>query len=139
MEFKEKPIKKVHPHPLHFLNFYFLGILLAIGGFLFNFLPLSAVGVFIFVLGEIFRMADTYFLLETGVAEQYKFLATSRKFTEYDNIQNIEVTQSFLEKLFRVGNIKFDTAGSDRAEIVFHAIKNPYKIEEIIREKMKKG
>lgn len=137
MELGEKSIKKMHSHPIRFFSFYCFGILLIIGGFIFS-LPIAALGLLLFVLGEIFRRADTFFLLETGVAEQYKFLSTSRKFTEYDHIQNVEVNQSFIENLFKVGTVKIDTAGSDKAEIVFQTINNPYNIEKMIREKMKK-
>ena len=90
------------------------------------------------VAGEISRRVETFYILGSGVARGYSFIGTSRKFAGYDKIQNIEVSQSLLERIFGIGNIGFDTAGTDKVEVKFYGIKNPYEIEKIIREKLNK-
>ena len=136
MHTNETIVKKFHPHPFYYLGFYLGGIFVAVLGF---FLPpiLIIAGILIFMLGEVSRRADTFFILENGVAREYRLLSTSRKFTEFDKIQNIEVNQSFFENILGIGNMHIDTSGGDKAEINFHGIKNPYEIEHIVREKMK--
>ncbi len=136
MDTNEIVVKKFHPHPFYFLSFYLGGIFLAGLGFFLHPVLIIA-GILIFAVGEITRRAETLFILESGVAREYRFLSTSRKFTEFNSIQNTEVRQSFLENILGIGNVHIDTSGSDKAEINFHGIKNPYEIEHIIREKMK--
>ncbi len=135
MESTENAIKKIHPHPLAFSGFYISGILFIFLGFFF--LPLLAImGLLVFVVGEISRRAETFYILETGVERSYDFLVTSKKFVEYEKIQNIEVSQSFIENIFGLGSIKFDTAGTDQVELRFYAVRAPYSVEKIIRDKM---
>ncbi len=148
MDIKEQVIKKFHPHPFSFLGFYFGGFVLAILGIILAVLEVFpfglaisigfSSGVLAIVLGEVVRRAETFYVLEYGVSWQYKLFSTSRKFAEYEKLQNLEVNQSFLERMLGIGSIHFDTAGIDKIEVNFHGIKNPYGIEKIVREKMVK-
>jgi len=132
----ETIIKKVHPHPLSCTGYYFLGIIFVLGGLAFY--PLAIlIGLFIFGLAEIVRRAETFYILDSGVAREYRLLSTSRKFAEYEKIQNVEVSQSFMENLMGIGSIHIDTAGTDTREVSFRGARGPYGIERIIREKMK--
>lgn len=133
----EQTIKKLHPHPIGFFQFYFIAILFIVFGLFFIKLwPSIIIGILIFLMGEFSRRAETFYVLDTGVAREYKMFSTSRKFAEYHNIQNMEVYQSFVQTMFHVGNIKFDTAGSDLIEVSFYGVKNPSEIEKIVRGKM---
>lgn len=93
-------------------------------------------GILIFCLGEILRNARTFYILESGVANGWDLFSTSRKFAEYRNIQNIAVSQSFLEKILGIGSISFDTSGGDAIEVHFEGVVDPYGIEQIVRQKM---
>lgn len=136
MDNREQVIKKFHPDPMYFLNLYFFGIIFVIVSFFF-FWYLSAIGFLIIVLAEVARRAETFFILDNGVAREYRLFSTSREFCEYEKIQNLKVDQSFIDNIFGIGDVHVDTAGSDEIEVNFHGIKNPYEIEKIIREKMK--
>ncbi|HEV7424171.1 MAG TPA: PH domain-containing protein [Candidatus Paceibacterota bacterium] len=139
MDDPENIIKQFHPHPVQFFSFYFDGILLAVFGFFFS-LPFSLIfiliGSLVCVFAEVSRRAETFYVLESGIERGYRMLSTSRKFIEYSKIQDIEVDQSFVENMFGIGTLKFDTAGSDEIELSFKGAKDPYGIEKIIREKM---
>jgi uncharacterized membrane protein YdbT with pleckstrin-like domain len=128
-------IRKMHPHPLRFLGLYLGGLLLAVLG-IFLLWPVIFVGILTFALGELLRRAETFFVTDRGVTEQYRLLSTRRKFAEYRRIQNIEVRQSVLENILDVGNVHFDTAGSDKTEVDFHGIKHPHRVERLVREQM---
>ena len=128
-------IEKHHPHWLSFLNYYFFGVLLIAVGAVYLW-EVAVLGLLIFVFGEVIRRATTFYLLDTGVARGYNFFSTSRKFTEYENIQNVEVSQTFIENLFGVGHVRFDTSGSHSFEIDFAAINDPYSIEKKVRSRM---
>ena len=131
----EQIIKKVHPDPLYFLGFYCSGIILMVVGFFFL-IYIAPLGFLAIILGEVVRRAETFYILESGVAREYKLLSTSREFCEYEKIQDIKVNQSFLDNIFGIGNLHLNTAGSDKTEVNFCGIKNPYEIEKIIRGKM---
>lgn len=135
MKITEGVILKMHSHFLHYLGFYFIGILAFVAS-IFFWWPGTILGVGIFMLGELVRRAETFYVLETGVARGYHLLSTSRKFIEYEKIQNVEVNQSFLENILGIGSLEFDTSGSHKIEIMFVAVNDPYKVEKIVREKM---
>ena len=136
MDSSEQIIKKFHPDPFYFLSFYFFGVVFIVISFFF-FWYLSAIGLLVVILGEVARRAETFYILDTGVAREYRLFSTSREFTEYEKIQNTKVDQSFIDNIFGIGDVHIDTAGSDEIEVSFHGIKNPYEIEKIIRGKMK--
>lgn len=129
-------IKKVHPHPFHFFVFYFSGTVFIVSSFFFSWL-LVPIGILVFLLGEIARRAETFYVLDSGVAREYKLLATSRDSASYQKIQNIQVNQSFIDNILGIGNIHFDTAGTDKTEVNFRGIRNPYEIERIVRGRIK--
>ncbi|MEK7588850.1 MAG: PH domain-containing protein [Patescibacteria group bacterium] len=135
MHINEGILKKQHPHPISFFGFYFISlVIIAVG--LAYFWQLIALGVLMFIFGEVLRKATTYYVLDSGVAKEYKFLSTSRKFSEYEKIQNVEVSQSFFENILGIGSVRFDTAGTGTVEVSFRHVYHPYSIEKIVREKM---
>lgn len=135
MDTGEKTILKTHPHWLGYFRFYFLSLIFIVIGLIY-YLPLIILGIVILFFTEVVRRATTYYVLESGVAHGYRFLSTSRKTALYINIQNIHVSQSFIDNIFGIGNVSFDTSGSDLVEVHFEGVSNPYKIERIVREKM---
>lgn len=94
------------------------------------------VGLVVIILGEVVRRAETFYVTDLGVSREYKFLSTSRQFMEYRRIQNVEVTQTLLERIFGIGDVHFDTAGSDKIEVIFRGVPFPYSIDKIVRGKM---
>ncbi len=141
---EEQPIQKMHPHFLAFVGYYFFGAIFTLVGIITIFYVLILgtivflIGVFVLLIGETSRRAETFYVWENGVEREYKMFSSSHKFVEYRNIQNMEVNQSFLQNIFNVGNIKFDTAGSDLIEVSFNGVENPHETERIIQEKMQK-
>ncbi len=128
-------IKELHPHRFGYIGFYFGGlVLIGLGaGFM---IELIGVGILVIALGEIFRRAETYYVLDNGVSHGYKLVGSYRKFASYEKIQNLAVTQSLLEQLLGIGTLHIDTAGGPEAEVVFSYISNPYKIERTVRDLM---
>lgn len=135
-------IEKQHPHPIAFFGFYFGGIFFFIAGFFLADLigPLgwisTGIGALVFFIGEISRRAETFYILEAGVERGYQLLSTDREFIDYAKIQDLDVDQSLFERMFGVGDVNFDTAGTSKVEMRFYAVRDPYRLERIIREKM---
>jgi uncharacterized membrane protein YdbT with pleckstrin-like domain len=135
-------IKKLHPHPIAFLGFYFFTLFfLVLGVYLFHILFLVGifsiiVAILVFVAAEISRSAESFYILDGGIERGYKFLSSTREFIGYEKIQDLDVSQGIFQSLFSVGNIKFDTAGTNQIEISFYCVKDPYSIEKIVRDRM---
>ena len=81
MDTNEIVIEKFHPHPLNFIMFYLSGIVLFVLGF-FVLWPLYIIGILTFLLGEVSRRAETFYILDSGVRREYKLLATSTDFAD---------------------------------------------------------
>lgn len=134
-EIGENVIEKFHPHWLGYVSYYFSGIIIVVIGAIFLW-QLIALGILVFVFGEILRKAETYYILDNSVAKGYMFFSSYRKVVLYKNIQNIEVNQSFLERIFGVGDVGFDTSGSHDMEVEFKYVARPYSIEKTVRQRM---
>ncbi|MEJ0002255.1 MAG: PH domain-containing protein [bacterium] len=142
MNTPETYIRKLHPHPLAFFGFYFGGLFFIVAGLLLqHYLPFMGfivvvLGVFVPVLGELLRHAETFYILEAGVERTYDFLSSSRAFVDFGKIQDLTVNQGILQRIFSIGNMAFDTAGTGKVELRFYAVSDPYALEKIIRDKM---
>ena len=52
----------------------------------------------------------------------------------HDHVRNVEIKQSFLQRVFKVGYIGISSAGQDDIEIQVHDIPKPYEIKKLIDE-----
>lgn len=102
---------------------------------LFLLLTVPIVGLGLLML-ELVRRSDRLVLYADGIAREFKFITSQRTFVEYENIQDLEVTQSFLERLLGTGSIHVNTAGSAHKEIVFRSVQRFAEIEAVIRDRM---
>lgn len=134
-----------HLKPTHwlFLGYYLFGTILLIVAFVLLALSERNTAGIIFLFGfavigitELIRNAETFSILEKGVVKQYKLLASSEIFVEYEKIQDISHEQSVVGLIFNYGTIKINTSGSSDLELVFPGIKHVKKIDLLIREKM---
>lgn len=127
--------QKFHPHPLSYLGYYALSVLVFGLGFVYNYwYPLM--GVVMFVLSELLRRAETFTIGEKGVEKGLRFVSTGQIFIEYLKIQDLKVSQGVIERIFGLGTIYVNSAGSPEAEILFRGIKDPYAIEKLIRARI---
>ncbi|MFH0890858.1 MAG: PH domain-containing protein [Candidatus Liptonbacteria bacterium] len=124
-----------HPHPLSYLGYYILSILVFGLGFYYNFwYPL--LGVAMFILSELLRRAENLTVGEKGIEKNFRFVSTSQVFIEYLKVQDLKVSQGLIERIFGLGTIYINSAGSPEAEILFRGIMDPYGVEKLIRGRM---
>ncbi len=45
--------------------------------------------------------------------------------TRIDRVQNVNTRQSAIDRLFRVGSVDFDTAGTDGSDFTFDGVNDP--------------
>jgi len=53
---------------------------------------------------------------------------------QHDDVRNIQLDQSFLQRLLKVGDIAISSSGQDDMEVVAKRLPNPARINELIRE-----
>ena len=70
---------------------------------------------------------------ETGV------FSTNIKSVDFDNIVNIQRTQSFIERRFDLGSVKISTAGSDGTSMRLQDIPDHEDWYEFLQEKQREG
>lgn len=116
-----------------------LTLLLAVVAWVFSAafgLLIAAVAILGFSMLEIVRRAERLALYDDGIAKEFKLLSTRRTFAEYESVQDLELTQTFFERLLGVGTLHVNTSGSHGQEIVFRGIDRPHDVEHAIRAKM---
>ena len=124
-----------HAHPLSYLGEYALSVLIFCLGFIYNYwYPL--LGVAMLVISELLRRGMTFTVGEKGVEKSFNFISTGQTFIEYLKIQDLKVSQGVIERIFGLGTIYVNSAGSPEAEILFQGIKDPYAVEKLIRGRM---
>lgn len=128
-------IKEIKPSPLAFSLFYLIGVVIIILSLLFVWSYLF-LGLIIILIFELVRRSHTYYLTQEGVKYEFSFVSRNLISVEYNKIQDLAVTQGFIERILDLGTIKINTAGSPSVEVKFQGVKNPYLIEKIIKEKI---
>uniref|UniRef100_A0A6J5ZZA2 Unannotated protein n=1 Tax=freshwater metagenome TaxID=449393 RepID=A0A6J5ZZA2_9ZZZZ len=77
------------------------------------------------VVGLVKRVFVTYTITSDRLSIQRGVLAKRVEQTRIDRVQNVSTSQSALDRIFRVGTVDFDTAGSDSANLRFDGVDDP--------------
>ncbi len=89
-----------------------------------------------FVMIELVRRSDQLVLYKDGIAREYHLITTKRVFAEYESIQDLEITQTVVDRIMGVATIHINTAGSAGQEITFNGIARFDDVAGAIRAKM---
>ncbi len=98
---------------------------------------ISIILLIIVVAVDALRRYATYFVVTTERLRVRKGLLARREQTaRFDRIQNVSITQSLMDRLFRVGAVSFDTAGTDErsSDFTFRGISEPQTLVRIVAE-----
>src|SRR5437868_14927352 len=116
------------------LSFYTGGIVLAalvgaIAGLIASVALGAAVGVAVLVVvlfvGFVRRLGTRYMISNQRLISRRGLLARRMQQTRIERVQNVNTTQSLVERVLRVGTVDFDTAGSGDADFSFDGIAHP--------------
>jgi uncharacterized membrane protein YdbT with pleckstrin-like domain len=135
----ESVIYQGRPSWRSILGFYLLGILLAAAAGVIAGLATSnggvgaAVGggVFLLVLisGWLKRIFTRFTITTRRLRVQRGVLSRNIQETRIDRLQDHTIRQSLLDRMLRVGNIDFDTAGEEHSDLFrFEGVDNPERI-----------
>ena len=81
--------------------------------------------VLLVLVGHVKRTAIDYAVTSQRLYIRKGILSKRVQQTRIDRVQNVNTSQSLLDRLLRVGTIDFDTAGSDDSEFRFVGISKP--------------
>jgi uncharacterized membrane protein YdbT with pleckstrin-like domain len=93
---------------------------------------LIVIGLVYFLIIEKIRRATTYKLTNKRVILEFSLFSRRSKSALYSKLQDVEYTQSIIERIFKVGDVFVTTSGAHDIEIVFLGVKNPNKVKKYI-------
>ncbi len=133
-----------HPSWRSILTFYLKGLVLVIlGGVIVGIITRASgksvdvpwvalvvvVGLLLVVVaGLVRRIATTYTITNRRLAISKGILSKEHHETRLERVQNVNSSQSLLERMLRVGDVQFDTAGSAEYNFAFAGVEAPGEI-----------
>jgi uncharacterized membrane protein YdbT with pleckstrin-like domain len=130
----EQIVFEGHPSWRGVLSFYLkgLGIALAIGAILFFAISAATgVGAFVVIMvlvvlvGFVMRMATSYVISTERLHIRTGILSRHVQQTSIDRVQNVNTDQTLVDRMLRVGQVDFDTAGTDDSDFTFRGVSRP--------------
>lgn len=88
----------------------------------------AAVLAVVVVVGLVKRIATTYTITDQRLHIRRGIVARRVQETRLDRVQNVNTSQSVLERILQIGSVDFDTAGGDDFEFAFKGVANPEKV-----------
>jgi len=121
---EDKTILKTHPSMFRTRPLTFTLCLLLVA--------LYGLGLVLLLIWWFMHTVDTLIISEHRTTLRRGIF--SRHITEiyHSHLRNIQISQSFYQRLFNVGTIRLDVSGQGCIEIVVHGIAKPYKVKGII-------
>lgn len=145
----ERVIFQGHPSWRSVLGFYLQGTLLAAlaagvaalvtliaGGFEAGVVVAVALAALalVLVVGFVKRVATTYSITNQRLHIKRGIVARKIQQTRIERVQNVNITQSVVERLMRVGKVDFDTAGTDDSEFSFLGVASPEEVMQAVEQ-----
>ena len=124
----EKEVVLYESHPLMFKNHPLLFVLYVVLIAAFGLGLILLLAWWIQTLGTTLIVTTDQTTLRKGILSKY----TNDVF--HENVRNIQVRQTLLQRMFNVGWIGISSAGQAGVEIEVNGIPDPHKVKEIIDE-----
>lgn len=127
-----------HPSWRALLGFYLKGILIAaVAGVIAKLASDSASVVFLVVLviivvtvvvGFIRRIATVYTITDRRLNIKRGIISREVQETRLERVQNVNFGQTVFQRLVQIGDVDFDTAGSDDSNFCFAGVADPEEV-----------
>ncbi len=87
------------------------------------------------------RYATLYVVTDQRLRVRTGILSRREQTARFERVQNVEVSQSFMDRLLKVGAVEFDTAGSDQGDAGFRyaGIADPQHLVHIVARHSRAG
>ncbi len=90
------------------------------------------VGILILLVWKIKTLGTTIIVTDERVTLRKGILSRHTNDVFHEDIRNVQISQSFFQRIFNVGNIGIASSGHSDIEITASGLPDPYKIKEII-------
>ncbi len=93
-----------------------------------------ALVVAVILYDAIKRYSTFYVVTDQRLRVRHGILSRHEQTARFERVQNVEVSQSFMDRLLKVGAVEFDTAGSDQSDAGFRyaGIADPQRLVHIV-------
>jgi uncharacterized membrane protein YdbT with pleckstrin-like domain len=125
------------------LSFYVSGTLVAaVLGVLCALIDSTGLGVLVFlvvvavtlVVGYVRRIFTKYLITTRRLRISRGIVRRNVQETRLDRVQNVNFQQGVIDRIFRVGTVDFDTAGTDDSEFKFEWVNSPDQVVRVVDE-----
>jgi uncharacterized membrane protein YdbT with pleckstrin-like domain len=138
-----------HPSWRGTLSFYFRGVLGAAAGaavaalitvigsgfsWTTTILVFAVLTAIVILVGFLYRMTTTYTITNQRLTIRRGILSRHLQQTRVERVQNVNVDQSVVDRLMRVGQVDFDTAGADDSDFTFRGVAAPDNVVRAVDE-----
>jgi uncharacterized membrane protein YdbT with pleckstrin-like domain len=86
------------------------------------------------VAGLIKRIATTYSITNQRLHIKRGIVSRNLQQTRIERVQNVNITQSVLQRILQVGKVDFDTAGTDDADFSFDGVAQPEHVMKAVEQ-----
>jgi uncharacterized membrane protein YdbT with pleckstrin-like domain len=86
--------------------------------------------VIVILIGFLFRFSTTYTITNQRLTIERGILSKHMQQTRVERVQNVNTDQTLLDRILRVGQVDFDTAGADDSDFTFRGVAGP---EQVVR------
>jgi uncharacterized membrane protein YdbT with pleckstrin-like domain len=86
------------------------------------------------IVGYLRRVSTKYLITNQRLRISRGVVRRSVQETRLDRVQNVNYQQSLLDRIFRVGTVDFDTAGTDDSEFRFEWVNGPETVVRAVDE-----
>jgi hypothetical protein len=141
----EADVLVVHPamfraKPLRFL--FLTAVLLGglVGGFMLGIVTPIAIGCFVaaalallwLMVWKVHTLSDSLKITTKRTIDQHGLLSKNTSDVLHVDIKNIQINQSFMDRIWNVGQIALSSSAEHEEEIVIRDVPNPEKIRQVI-------
>jgi uncharacterized membrane protein YdbT with pleckstrin-like domain len=86
------------------------------------------------VIGYVRRLFTQYVITDQRLRISHGFVRRHVQETRLDRVQNVNFQQGVFDRVLNVGNVDFDTAGTDDSEFVFEWVNGPDEVVQAVNE-----
>ena len=77
------------------------------------------------LVGWLRRVSTLYTITDRRIVIRHGILARREHEAHIDRVQNVNIAQTFLDRILKVGSLDFDTAGTEDSDFSFTGIADP--------------
>jgi uncharacterized membrane protein YdbT with pleckstrin-like domain len=136
----EKVIYQGHPSWRAIVGFYLKGTLVAAGAAVLAGLIEGSTGLALLtfavivgitiLVGFVKRVATVYTITDRRLNIKRGIIARKVQETRLQRVQNVNFSQGVYERIMQIGDVDFDTAGTDDSNFVFAGVAQPEQVVE---------